>query len=107
MAQYPPFRTSGTVPASGVLTLTFRARGNETYRCTQATAEMTGGAAAICALRLNGGLISPMVSTGGAAAGDPPIWVGPGDDLTVEWTSATPGLIGKMLVIYDLGPGPT
>lgn len=102
MAQYPPFRTAGTVPASGALTLTFRTRGNQLTRVTQATAEMDGGGASICVLRLNGGLISPLVPTGDAASGDPPIYVGPGDELTLEWTGAPAGSLGKMVVIYDI-----
>lgn len=100
--QYPPFNSAGTVPASGTLVLAYRTRGNQLTRVTQATAEMSGGATAACALRLNSYLISPLVPTGDAASGDPPIYVGPGDELTIEWTGATPGLTGKMVVIYDI-----
>lgn len=110
MAQYPPFTTAGTVPAGGTLTLAYRTRGNQTTRVTQVTAEMptvgnSSAAGAICTLRLNGNLISPLVPTGDAASGDPPIWVGPGDELTVTWSAAPAGLVGRIAVLYDLGLG--
>jgi hypothetical protein len=69
---------------------------------------MTPAASAVgakCAVRLNGALISPLVPSGDAASGDPPVWVGPGDTLTVEWVGATAGGVGSMVVIYDQGPG--
>ena len=91
------------MPASGTLTLTYRTRGNDPTRVTQATVEMAGADSAACALRLNGLLISPLVPTGDAASGDPPIWVNPGDELTVTWTGAPVGVVGSMGVIYDLG----
>jgi hypothetical protein len=100
--QYPPFTTSGTVPASGTLTLTFRTRGNQATRATQVTAKMTGGASAICELQLNGRLISPMVPTGGAAGGLPYPSVGPGDELSLVWTGAPVGRTGEILVIYEV-----
>lgn len=103
--QYPPFTTAGTADAAGNLALTYRTRGNQLTRATQVTAEMAGGSSAVCTLRRNGALISPLVPTGDAATGDPPIYVGPGDELTVEWAGATPGLIGKMVVIYDVLDG--
>lgn len=100
--QYPPFTTSGTVPASGILTTTFRVRGNQATRATQVTSKMVGGAGSTCELQLNGNLISPMVPTGGAAGGVPYPEVGPGDELSLVWTGATPGLVGKMVVIYEV-----
>jgi len=104
--QYPPYTAAGVAPASGELSLAFRTRGSDTYRVTQVTAEVSpraGGAGAVCSVRRNGALISPLVPTGDAAAGDPPVWVGPGDELTIEWTGLASGTIGKMVVIYDLG----
>lgn len=104
MAQYPPFTTSGLVNAAGALTLEFRPRGNDLVRATQVTGEMALGSGSICSLRRNGALISALVPTGGAAGGDPPVWLWPGDVLTVEWSGAPVGATGKMVVIYDLGP---
>lgn len=101
--QYPPFVTSGTSSAAGTLTLTFTGRGSQLVRLTQVGAEMPGGGSARCVLRRNGAFISALVPTGGAAGGDPPIWLWPGDAATVEWTNAPVGLVGTATFIYDLG----
>jgi hypothetical protein len=103
VAQFPPVPAAGAADANGDLTLTFRGRSNDVVRVTQVTAEMPTGAAAQCSCRRNGFLVSPMVPTGDAASGDPPIWLGPGDELTVVWSGAPAGAVGKMLVIFDLG----
>lgn len=105
MAQYPPYTASGVAPASGVVVLPFRARGSMSAEVSQVTSETSprsGGVSAVCSLRLNGALISPLVPTGDAASGDPTVWVRPGDEMTVEWTGLVPGTVAKMAVIYDL-----
>lgn len=101
--QYPPFTTSATADASGFASAAFRCRGNQVNRVTQVAAEMAGAAAAVCAIRRNTWLVCPIVATGDAGAGDPPIWLWPGDEMTVEWTGAPPGAVGKVTVFYDLG----
>lgn len=101
MAQYPPFTASGTADASGNLTLTYQPRSAGLVRVTQVTAEMPTGAGAICSVRRNGALVSPMVPTGDAAAGDPPIWLWPGDELTAQWAGAPAGATGSMVVFFD------
>ncbi len=104
MAQYPPFTTAGTVPASGFLALAFNPRGNQLNKVTQVAAEMAGAGAAIGVIRRNGAIVTPFVPTGGAAGGDPPIWLWPGDTLTVEWSSAPVGALGKATIFYELAP---
>lgn len=100
-AQYPPFTTAGTVPASTNLTLTYTPRGAGLTKVSQVAVEMAGAGSSICVLRRNGALITPMIPTGGAAGGEPPIWLWPGDLLTAEWTGAPVGATGKMTVLYD------
>ena len=102
--QFPPFTASGTASASGALTLTYTPRSNDLTRVTQVAAEMANAGGAICVVRRNGALVTPLVPTGGAAGGDPPIWLWPGDALTVEWTGGPVSGVGKMTVFFDLGP---
>jgi hypothetical protein len=108
----PQANLSATAPASGAVTLTFRIRGTEVNRVTQVSTEMTAGSAAsvssgaVGALRLNGRLVAPFVPQGDAVGGDPPVDVGPTDDLTVEFTGATPGNVCAALIFYrQLRPG--
>lgn len=102
MAQYPPFRTAGVADSSGRLELVFTPRSSGLVRATQVTAEMASGAGAACSVRRNGSLVSPLVATGDAAGGDPPVWLWPGDQLSVLWTGAPAGAAGTMVVFYDL-----
>ena len=102
MAQYPPFTAGATVDAAGNATVRFRGRGSQLVKVTQTAGEMTGGAAALCAIRRNGALVTPCVPTGFAAGGDPPVWLWPGDEMTIEWTGAPPGAVGKVTVFYDI-----
>src|SRR5262245_56184745 len=103
--QYPPFVSAATVNAAGAATVSFTPRGSQLYRVTQVAVEMaaSGAGSAVCAIRRNGALVTPVVGTGDAAGGDPPIWLWPGDSLTVEWTSAPVGAVGKATIFYDLG----
>lgn len=101
--QYPPYTASGTVPASGFLALAYTPRSSDLTRVTQVAAEMAGAGGAIGVIRRNGAIVTPFVPTGGAAGGDPPIWLWPGDQMTVEWTGAPAGAVGKITVFYDLG----
>lgn len=102
--QYPPWTGSATADAAGNATITYQPRGSTLQRVTQVAAEMTGGGTGRGTIRRNGAIITPFVPTGGAAGGDPPIWLWPGDILTIEWVGVSPGLVGKATVIYDLGP---
>lgn len=100
-----PYRTSGVVPSSGELTLTFRGRDSAPVRVAQVSVEMSGAAGAACSLRVDGLLVSPLVPTGDAAGGDPPVWLQPGSALTVTWTGAPVGATGTMGVFWDYGTG--
>lgn len=96
-----PFKGAATVGADGRAIVSFRGRGNVTCLVRQVGCEMAGAAGAIGAIRLNGDIVTPFVSSGDAPGGDPPTPVGPGDVLTVEWTSAPVGAIGKATIFYD------
>lgn len=100
MAQYPPFYGAATV-SGGAATVTFRGRDTEPVQVTQVAAEMSGAAAAAGNIRRNGQLVCPFVPTGDATAGDPPIPLWPGDELTVEWTGAPVGGVGKATIFYE------
>jgi hypothetical protein len=91
---------SGTVNAAGTLTLRFSP--NRTpWSVEQITIEMaTAPAGSACFLRVNDALVTPLISAGDAAAGEPPLPLFPGDVGEIEWTGATPGAQGKALVIY-------
>lgn len=67
---------------------------------SQVSIEMDTNAAASCALRKNGYLVSPLVPQADSAAGDPPIRLLPGDVMTITWTGCNPGDIAKAYVIY-------
>jgi len=101
--QYPVWSNSGTVAADGTLTISYQIRGSGRVRVPQVTNEMTGAGSAKCSLRLNGHLVTPLVAAGDAAAGDPPVWMGPADVLAVVWSGAPVGLVGNMSVFSDDG----
>jgi hypothetical protein len=101
--QYPPLPLSAVANAAGLCVVSYTPRGSDLQRITQVAGEMDSPGGASCALRRNGAIISPLVPTRFGAGGDPPIWLWPGDVLTVEWVGATPGAVGKVTVIYDLG----
>lgn len=90
------------VPASGVLEISFGPRALVVWVVSQVSIEMAdapSGSAAF--LRLRDTLVSPLVPTGDAASGDPPVTLYPGDELSVQWTGVTPGSTGKVFVIYN------
>jgi hypothetical protein len=62
-----------------------------------------GSGGATCFIRKNGALITQVLATADAAAGDPPVQLNANDTLSVVWTGATPGDVGKVLAIYDDG----
>lgn len=76
----------------------------QTWTISQVSVEMaTAPIGATCYLRKNGVGISPLIPTGDAASGDPPILLRPGETMTVEWAGCTPGDVGSVYLIYDDG----
>ena len=95
---------SATVGADGTATVTIAPTSSARWVVTQVSVELaTAPASAACVLRLNGFYVSPLIATGDAAGGDPPVTINVGDELTVEWSGCTPGQVGRVLVFYDEG----
>lgn len=91
--------------AAGTVSLTVRARGSYPMIIQQVGLSMSPArSGARGAITLNGSPITPFAATGDATAGDPPIWVRPGDEMSIDWTGCTVGDICKATVIYVLGP---
>lgn len=94
-------RGSATVKADGTATFEISPTSTFAWSVSQVTTELAAPVGAVSALRLDGFLVTALIATGDAAGGDPPILVQPGQTLSVEWTGATPGTIGKIFVVYD------
>jgi hypothetical protein len=94
------------VNASGVAVGLLRPDRNRTFTVSQVSIEMPnvplGG---ICDLRKNGVMITPLLPSGDAAGGDPPVKLLSSDTLKVTWSSCTPGAVGTVIFIYDDGRG--
>lgn len=105
----PDRRYSATVNSAGAATLTVRPTGTRPWVVAQVSVELVAGTAASVAalavgeLRKNGSLIAPFVAQGDAVAGDPPVSLAPTDEMTIEWTNATPGNRAAALVIFEVG----
>jgi len=100
---------SGTVPTGGALTITIRAMSRQTWVMQQVSVAMdtTGVASAgsaVCVLKKNGVLVSPLVATADAASGDPPVVIRGSDKMTVEWTGAPVGARCSVFIVYEPEP---
>lgn len=93
---------SSTVDANGDATVLVQPTKNEPWNITQVSVEMSNApTGATCFLRKNGSLITLLIAGGDVADGSPPVFLRPGDRLTIEWEGCTPGLVGDVLVFYD------
>lgn len=99
---------SAIADASGNATVRFTTGGRVAWEVSQITIEcvpVTGAPIGSEAkLRVNDSLITPLVPTGDAAAGDPPLPVYPGDVVEIEWTGLTAQTQAKALVLYRPAP---
>jgi hypothetical protein len=90
------------VAADGTATVRIVSDTSMGWNVRQVSVEMaTAPSGATCMLRKNGVLISPIIPTGDAASGDPPIPLSYDDVMTVEFAGCTPGDIGKVYVVYE------
>jgi hypothetical protein len=99
-----PFTAVVKADGSAVVTFkppTFRA----SYIVQQVSVEYAlAPIACTCVVRKNGRFITPMIPTGDAASGDPPIPLNGGSDImTVTFANGTPGDIVNVFIIYDDG----
>lgn len=79
----------------------------QTWTVSQVSVEMpTAPIGATCYLRKNGIGITPLIPTGDAASGDPPILLRPGETMSVEWAGCTAGDVGTVYIVYDDGVQP-
>lgn len=105
MRDYPyPFNDpyQGTVPANGILNVFFGPPINQIWNVTQVTLEMeTAPAGCTAKLMYQSSLHAPAFSARRAAiGGDPPMNLKGGERANIRWEGATPGDIGRILVIY-------
>lgn len=97
---------TAVVNAAGTATVTFKPPTfRASYIVSQVSVEYAAAPiACTCVVRKNGNLITPMIPTGDAASGDPPIPLNGGSDkLTVVFSNGTPGGIVNVFIIYDDG----
>jgi hypothetical protein len=96
---------SALVKADGTAVITFTTQSSRNvYTVQQVTVENSAApVGATCEIRKNGSLITPMIPTGDAAGGDPPILLRQSDRLTVEFAGCTPGTTCSVFIIYDDG----
>lgn len=94
------------ISAAGTATVTFKpptSRNN--YLVQQVSVEYAAAPiGCTCDIRKNGRLITPMIPTGDAASGDPPIPLNGGSDkMTINFAGGTPGGLVNVFIIYDDG----
>lgn len=93
---------SATIAADGTGRAEITPTSTWSWSVTQVSVELaaapTGAAATI---RVDGVFVTALIVTGDAAAGDPPVPLGVGETMTVEFTGCTPGQVATILVFYD------
>jgi hypothetical protein len=96
---------SVTVDAAGLATARIQTGSKfQTWTVSQVSVEMPSAPiGSTCWLRKNGAPITPLIATGDAASGDPPIILRPGETMTVEFAGCTPGDVGNIFLVYDDG----
>lgn len=96
---------SVTVDASGNAVAAIQTGSSfRTWTVSQISVEMpTAPLGATCDARKGGALITPLIPTGDAATGDPPVILRPGETLTVAFAGCTPGDVGTVFLIFDDG----
>jgi hypothetical protein len=94
-----------TVGVAGTATARIQTKTKfQTWTVSQVSVEMaTAPLGATCDVRKDGILITPLIPTGDAASGDPPVTLRPGQTLTVNFAGCTPGSVGSVYLIYDDG----
>lgn len=102
---YADMALSDQVAADGTAVVPIRvSTGIGQWTVTQVSTDMsTAPIGSTCELRKNGNMVTPMISTGSVAGGDPPVVINAADVLTVSWAGCTPGDVAKVFVIYDDG----
>lgn len=98
---------TAVVTGGGIATIGISPLKQVEWVVSQISVEMAGApSSASCIVRKNGRFITPLVPSGDAATGDPPVTLWPTDTLTITWSGATPGLVGAAMIFYDERPYP-
>lgn len=102
----PDTLTSTAVASiAGVAEVELRTVRQQRWRVSQVSTEMTSAVGTTkCGLYLNDYLVTPILGTGSAAGGEPPVDIGPSDVLKVRWTGAPSGATGKVIWFYEVIP---
>ena len=96
-----PVTQSATAAADGTAAVTFRSRGPHVWEATQIGVRMPASGAAIGQMLFNGSPVSPFVPAQDAVAGTPSQYLGPGDEITMAVTGATPGSVLTCAMFYN------
>lgn len=92
---------SATAAADGTATVTFRSRGPHLWEAKQIGVRMPSSGAANGQMLFNGAPVSPFVPAQDAIAGEPSQLLGPGDEITMAVTGATPGSVLTCSMFYN------
>lgn len=91
------------VDSNGLAVITFGPTDSYfNWSVSQVSIEMlTAPVGATCVMRKGGAFVTFLIATGDVAGGDPPLFLRPGDRVTITWEGCTPDDYGKAYVIYD------
>jgi len=96
-----PLVQSATAAADGTATVTFRSRGPHVCEAKQIGVRMPSAGGAIGQMYFNGSPVSPFVPAQDAIAGEPSQLFGPGDEIVLAVTGATPGSVLTASLFYN------
>ncbi len=104
---YAELTQTDVVAGDGTATIEIKVAGGiNTWTLTQVSVELPEApSGSTCEMRKNGSLVTLLIPTGDAAAGEPPVMLRPTDLVTVSWAGCTPGDVARVLVFYDDGQG--
>jgi hypothetical protein len=95
---------TGTIDASGNATIRFRPTRGQNWIIGQVSVSAPNvGAGALCSFFVNSDNLGPLVPTGDAASGDPPVPVHNNETFSVQWTGGTVGAQVNAIILYDDG----
>lgn len=90
------------VGADGTATITIKTGARRRWTVGQISVEMVATpSGAVCNIRKNTYLVTPMIPGADVAASLPYIDLNDTDTLTIKWEGCTPNAIGKALVLYE------
>jgi hypothetical protein len=95
---------TASADAAGRAVITITPYRRQVWTVTQVSVEApTAPGSATAALQKGSYLVTPLVPSADAAAGDPPVILRPGENLSVVWQGMNPGDHVRALFVYDDG----